>query len=132
MEQVVKSSYIRKSWSSSSLNNFCWISFYGEEDEVTAYCKQTNLVELTTNKFFYVLVAQLELELSPSKRMVTGSNPVEDTILMIKYPIHNMLVIKKVDDSFSLSYMKYEGLDTQQFVKYDLAVWEVAQILGGN
>ena len=83
-------------------------------------------------QFFYVLVAQLELELSPSKRMVTGSNPVGDTILMIKYPIHNMLVIKKVDDSFSLSYMKYEGLDTQQFVKYDLAVWEVAQILGGN
>lgn len=43
-----------------------------------------------------------------------------------------MLVIKKVDDSFSLSYVKYEGLDTQQFVKYDLAVWEIAQILGGN
>ena len=64
--------------------------------------------------------------------MVTGSNPVEDTILMIKYPIHNMLVIKKTNDSFSLSYMKYEGVDTQQFVKYDLAVWEVAQILGGN
>ena len=64
--------------------------------------------------------------------MVTGSNPVEDTILMIKYPAHNMLVIKKVDDSFSLSYLRYEGLDTQQFVKYDLAVWEVAQILGGN
>lgn len=50
----------------------------------------------------------------------------------IKYPIHTMLVIKKVDDSYSLSYMKYEGLDTQQFVKYDLAVWEIAQILGGN
>ena len=51
---------------------------------------------------------------------------------MIKYPVHTMLVIKKVDDSFSLSYLRYEGLDTQQFVKYDLAVWEVAQILGGN
>ena len=64
--------------------------------------------------------------------MVTGSNPVEDTILMIKYPAHNMLLITKTDDSFSLSYIKYEGLDTQQFVKYGLAVWEVAQILGGN
>ena len=43
-----------------------------------------------------------------------------------------MLVIKKVDDSFSLSYLRYEGLDTQQFVKYGLEVWEVAQLLGGN
>lgn len=43
-----------------------------------------------------------------------------------------MLLITKTDGSYSLSYMKYEGVDTQQFVKYDLAVWEVAQILGGN
>lgn len=53
---------------------------------------------------------------------------------MIKYPAHIMLLIKKskFDDSFSLSYFKYEGVDTQQFIKYDLAVWEIAQILGGN
>jgi hypothetical protein len=51
---------------------------------------------------------------------------------MIKYPAHNMILITKTDDSFSLSYMKYEGLDTQQFIKYGLEVWEVAQILGGN
>lgn len=51
---------------------------------------------------------------------------------MIKYPVHDMLVIKKVDDFYSLSYFKYEGVDIQQFVKYDLAVWEIAQILGGN
>jgi len=51
---------------------------------------------------------------------------------MIRYPIHNMILITKTDDSYSLSYMKYEGLDTQQFVKYSLEVWEVAQILGGN
>jgi hypothetical protein len=43
-----------------------------------------------------------------------------------------MILIKKTDDSFSLSYIKYEGLDTQQFVKYSLEVWEVAQFLGGN
>ena len=43
-----------------------------------------------------------------------------------------MLLIKKTNDSYSLSYMKYEGLDTQQFVKYGLEVWEVAQLLGGN
>ena len=51
---------------------------------------------------------------------------------MIRYPIHDMILITKTDDSFSLSYMKYEGLDTQQFIKYGLEVWEVAQFLGGN
>lgn len=53
---------------------------------------------------------------------------------MIKYPAHIMLLIKKskFDDSYSLSYFKYEGVDTQQFIKYDLALWEVAQLLGGN
>lgn len=51
---------------------------------------------------------------------------------MIRYPIHNMILITKTDDSFSLSYMKYEGLDTQQFVKYGLESWEIAQLFGGN
>lgn len=53
---------------------------------------------------------------------------------MIKYPTHTMLLIKKskFDGSYSLSYFRYEGVDTQQFIKYDLAVWEIAQLLGGN
>jgi len=50
----------------------------------------------------------------------------------IRYPIHAMIVINKLNDSFYISYVKYEGVDMQQFVKYDLAVWEVAQLLGNN
>jgi hypothetical protein len=48
------------------------------------------------------------------------------------YPPHSMILIKKEGEEYSLSYFRYEGLDTQQFVKYGLESWEIAQLFGGN
>ena len=43
-------------------------------------------------KVFWVPVAQLDLELSPSKRMVTGSNPVGNATLKL---LGRIMVIHK-------------------------------------
>ena len=48
------------------------------------------------------------------------------------YPPHNMILIKKERDGYSLSYFRYEELDIEQFVKYGLESWEIAQLFGGN
>ena len=63
--KAVKSSYIRKSWS---------FNFQKTIDNTIQVYKI--VVD------FNVPVAQVDLELSPSKRMVTGSNPVGNANLI--------------------------------------------------
>lgn len=46
-----------------------------------------------------------------------------------------MILIEKSDSTFNLSYLKYlcnDSNDIEQFVKYGLESWEIAQLLGCN
>jgi hypothetical protein len=50
-----------------------------------------------------------------------------------KLPPHNMIVIVQVGlDLYTLSYVKYEERDIQQYIKYDLSSEDVSQFLGNN
>ncbi len=50
-----------------------------------------------------------------------------------KLPPHNMIVIVQVGlDLYTLSYVKYEECDIQQYIKYDLSSEDVSQFLGNN
>ena len=50
-----------------------------------------------------------------------------------KLPLHNMIqIVKGKLDLYKLSYVLYKDYDIVQCVKHDLAIWEIAQILGGN